>query len=243
MPTERTEQITTSDGATYDSWVWVPERGAGPGVLLLQEIFGVGDFVRAKARDLASLGYVVLAPDVFWRTEPRVAHAHDDAGLQAAFASVSRWNEEVDELTRIGDLVSAFEHLRGLEEVGGRAAGAMGYCLGGRLAYEVAVASEPDAAVCYYGSGIAARLDDTATSVTCPVLFHYGSADPFIPNEEVEAVRRAFAGRADVEVHVHDGAGHAFENFEAAAFHDPAAATASWEATTEFLARTLAPGP
>lgn len=242
MPSERIEQITTSDGATYDGWLWVPDAGAGPGVLLLQEIFGVGDFVRAKAAALAELGYVVLAPDVFWRTERHVAHAHDDAGLQAAFASMTRWSTEVDELTRIADLVSAFEHLRGLEEVGARAAGAMGYCLGGRLAYEIAVASQPDAAVCYYGSGIGSRVGDTAEQITCPLLFHYGSDDPYIPQDEVEAVAKAFAGRDDVVVHVHDGAGHAFENFEAPMFHHDAAATASWRLTTDFLARTLSLG-
>lgn len=239
MPSERTEQISTSDGGTYDGWVWVPDSGAGPGILLLQEIFGVGPFVRAKAEELARLGYVVLAPDVFWRTEPGVVHPHDDQGLQAAFASVTRWSQEVDPLTQGADLISAFEHLRGLEEVGARASGVMGYCLGGRLAYEVAVASQPDAAVCYYGSGIGSRVGETAGAVTCPVLFHYGAADPYIPNEEVDAVRAAFAGRDDVVLHVHDGAGHAFENFEAEAFHHEAASIESWGQTTAFLARTL----
>lgn len=238
MPSERTEAISTSDGATFDGWLWVPDTGAGPGVLLLQEIFGVGGFVRSKATDLAALGYVVLAPDVFWRTEPRVAHAHDPAGLEAAMASVTRWNTEVDPLTQIADLLSAFEHLRGLEEVGARAVGVLGYCLGGRLAYDVAVAGQPDAAVAYYGSGIGGRLD-RAGAVGCPMLFHYGGADPYIPNDEVDAVQRAFAGRDDVEVHVHDGAGHAFENHEAEMFHDPDATSRSWAITTGFLARTL----
>lgn len=238
MPTERTETISTSDGATYDGWLFVPDAGAGPGVLLLQEIFGVGGFVRSKARDLAALGYVVLCPDVFWRTEPGVAHPHDEAGLAAALASMQRWSSEVDDLTALADLLSAFEHLQGLPEVGARATGVMGYCLGGRLAFEVAVAGQPDAAVCYYGSGIGGRVEHAA-DVTCPVLFHYGEADGYIPAEEVDAVRRAFAGRDDVEVHVHRGAGHAFENVEAQMFHDPDASAESWRVTTEFLARTL----
>jgi carboxymethylenebutenolidase len=241
MPTERTETISTSDGATHDGWLFVPDAGAGPGVLLLQEIFGVGTFMRSKARDLAALGYVVLCPDVFWRTERGVAHDHDDAGLQAAFASMTRWSEAVDDPTKTSDLLSAFEHLRGLEEVGPRAAGVMGYCLGGRLSYEVAVAGQPDAAVCYYGSGIGGRLED-AGDIVCPILFHYGGSDPFIPVEEIEAVQKAFAGRADAEVHVHADAGHAFENFEAPMFHSPDAAATAWEQTTAFLARTLRPG-
>jgi carboxymethylenebutenolidase len=238
MPTERNDQISTSDGATYDGWIFLPDGGSGPGIMLLQEIFGVGSFLRAKANDLAGLGYVVLCPDVFWRTEPRVAHDHDQAGLEAAFGSMTRWSQEVDDLTAIGDLLSAFEHLQGLSEVGARATGVMGYCLGGRLAYEVAVAGQPDAAVCYYGSGIGGRLE-AAGEITCPILFHYGSDDPYIPTDEVDAVRQAFAGRDSAEVHVHPGAGHAFENFEAEMFHSAEATAVAWRVTTEFLARHL----
>jgi carboxymethylenebutenolidase len=241
MPSERVETINTSDGGAYDGWLFVPDRGHGPGIVLLQEIFGVGDFLRAKADDLAALGYVVLCPDVFWRTEPHVAHDHDEAGLQAAFASMTRWSQEVDELTAGADLLSAFEHLRGLPDVGARAVGVMGYCLGGRLAYELAVAGQPDACVSYYGSGIGGRLDD-ADRITCPTLFHYGGEDPFIPGDEVEAVQKAFAGRDDVEVHVHAGAGHAFENHEAEMFYSADATATAWRITTDFLARTLSLG-
>ena len=240
MPSERTETINTSDGGTYDGWLFLPDRGTGPGVMLLQEIFGVGSFLRAKANDLAALGYVVLCPDVFWRTEPHVAYDHDAAGLEAAFGIMTRWSQEVDELTAQADLLSAFEHLRGLEEVGARATGVMGYCLGGRLAYEVAVAGQPDAAVCYYGSGIGGRLDH-AGDITCPILFHYGTSDPYIPNEEAEAVEKTFAGREGAEVHLHPGAGHAFENFEAPDFHSADATASSWPITTSFLARHLRP--
>jgi len=238
MPTERTETITATDGGTSEGWLFAPDDGAGPGVLLLQEIFGVGPFIRAKARDLAALGYVVLCPDVFWRSERGVAHAHDNAGLEAAFASMTAWSQAVDERTAAADLESAFEHLRGLDEVASRPAAAMGYCLGGRLAFELAVAGSPDACVSYYGSGIAGRLED-AGRITCPVLFQFGGSDPYIPPEEVAAVRAAFADRHDVEVHVHEGAGHAFENVEAPMFHDAAASAASWRLTTDFLARTI----
>jgi carboxymethylenebutenolidase len=235
---DRVETITAPDGETFDAWVWVPASGRGPGILLLQEIFGVGSFLRAKASDLADLGYVVACPDVFWRTERHVVHEHDDAGLGAAFESMTRWRAEVPEETTGGDLLAALDHLRGLPEVDGKVA-PMGYCLGGRLAYEIAAAGDPDACVSYYGSGIGSRLDATADSITCPTLFHYGGADPYIPAEESEAVAKAFAGRDDVTVHIHDGAGHAFENDEAPQFHSPDAAKRSWALTTEFLARTL----
>jgi carboxymethylenebutenolidase len=235
---DRVETITAPDGQAFDAWVWLPASGSGPGILLLQEIFGVGPFLEAKASDLADLGYVVACPDVFWRTERHVAHDHDDAGLQAAFGSMTRWQAEVPEETTSADLLAALDHLRGMPEVGEKVA-VMGYCLGGRLAYELAAAGDPDVCVSYYGSGIGGRLDDTASSVACTTLFHYGGADPYIPAEEAEAVARAFAGRDDVELHVHEGAGHAFENSEAGQFFSSDAAERSWELTTEFLARTL----
>ncbi len=241
MTSERTEVLTSPDGGTSDGWLFLPDRGAGPGILLLQEIFGVGPFVRSKAADLADLGYVVLCPDVFWRTERGVAFDHDEEGLNAAFASVTRWSEEVDEPTKIADLLAALAHLRNLPEVGGAKVAVMGYCLGGRLAYEIAAAGDPDACVSYYGSGIGDRLADTAASVACPVLFHYGAADPYIPNAEADAVRIAFADRSDVEVHHHAGAGHAFENFEAPMFFSADAAAASWATTTAWLEARLAP--
>ena len=75
MATTRTDTVTVDDG-TFDLHVWVPEAGHGPGLLLLQEIFGVGAYLRAVAERLVALGYVVGAPDVFWRIERNWASSH-----------------------------------------------------------------------------------------------------------------------------------------------------------------------
>jgi carboxymethylenebutenolidase len=205
----------------------------------LQEIFGVGEFLVHKANALAAEGYVVLCPDVFWRIEPNVALPHDESGLTQAYSYVQRYGA-IDPAVAVGDLRAALDHLRALPEVDGRVA-VMGYCLGGRLAYEVAVAGDPDCAVCYYGSGIADRLED-AGSVACPLLFHYGTRDQFIPAAEIEAIVTTFGDRPDVEIHLHEDAGHAFENAFAPAFSDPAASTRSWPITLEFLRRQLQGG-
>jgi carboxymethylenebutenolidase len=114
----------------------------------------------------------------------------------------------------------------------------MGCCLGGWLAYEVAAAGQPDACVSYYGSGVPGRLD-AAEHITCPVLFHFGGSDPFIPREQVEACRAALGDRPGVEFLVQEQAGHAFENHLAPQFHDAEAASRSWPATVDFLQRTL----
>jgi carboxymethylenebutenolidase len=238
MPSTRTETITTADGGQFTGHLTVPDAGRGPGILLLQEIFGVGDFLLAKANDLAELGYVVLCPDVFWRVQPGIALAHDEASLGEAFGYMTRYMEEVADDTKISDLGSALDHLRSLPEVAGQKVAAMGYCLGGFLAFAVACRYEPDAAVSYYGSGIADRLSD-ADNLTCPIIFHFGGNDPFIPNEQVDAIRAHLDDRDSVEIHVQHQAGHAFENFLAAQFHDPAATAVSWPLTTDFLEREL----
>src|SRR3954454_863709 len=89
--TSRADTVTTTTGETYDAYVAIPERGHGPGVLLLQEIFGVNEFLKGKARELADLGYVVLCPDVFWRVERNVSLAHDEASLAKAFSSAEKF--------------------------------------------------------------------------------------------------------------------------------------------------------
>jgi carboxymethylenebutenolidase len=236
MAAARTESISDAEGELFDAHVVIPDGGRGPGILLLQEIFGVNDFLKGKATDLAELGYVVLCPDVFWRVERNVALPHDDDALAQAFGLMERF-VAVDAAVTASDLLAALTALRALPECDGRAA-AMGYCLGGRLAYEVAVAGDPDACVSYYGSGIADRLA-AAGSLTCPAIFHFGDNDPFIPMEQVERIQAAFAGRPNVAIHVQPGAGHAFENSLAAQFHDAGAAARSWPLTVEFLGRTL----
>lgn len=229
MTTMRTDHVTVPDG-TFDLHVWVPDAGHGPGVLLLQEIFGVGPYIRAVAERLAGLGYVVAAPDVFWRIERNWEAGHDEAGLEASMAMMPRF----DFALGIADCSAALDRLLALPEVDGRAA-VLGFCLGGGLAFGVAAANEPAAAVCYYGSAVAGLLDQ-AGGVTCPVLFHYGEDDAFIPPEQVEAVRAAFAGRPDVSVVVQPGAKHAFDNHEAPMFYGEEAARAAWALTAAFLA-------
>lgn len=233
--TTRTELVTAPDGQRFDAHAFVPSEG-GPGILLLQEIYGVGEFLRAKAMLLAGLGYAVVCPDVFWRVEPGVELAHDEEGLEAAFGYMGRFSAIAPEVTT-GDLVAALEHLRGMPEVTGKV-GVLGYCLGGRLAFEVAAAGDPDACVAYYGSGIADELA-LADHITCPVLFHFGGKDPYISGTEIGRVAEVFAGRPGCEVVVQEQAGHAFENSFAPMFSNPEAAAASWPVTVDFLESTL----
>ena len=228
-----THRVETRDGA-FDAHLALPPDGTGPGLLLLHEIFGVNDYVRASSQRLAELGYVLLAPDLFWRTQPGLELRHDEAGIQAGRAAVA----ELDVATAVGDAIAALQTLRGLPQVTDGRAGVIGFCFGGSLAYEVAVNVDPDVAVIYYGSAIPAALD-RARAITCPAIMHWGGADPFIPRERVDAVAAMAAAHESIECHVHERAGHAFDNHLAPMFHNPDARAAAWELTAAFLAREL----
>jgi len=232
-PSTRHETISMPDGGEMGAYVAVPESGAGAGVLVLMEIFGVGTYIRRAAERLAELGYVGLAPDLYRRVDPGLELDHDEQGLKAAYAAVVRLDNE----GAVQDSVAALEHLRGLPEVTGPVA-VLGFCLGGSLAFAVAASAEPAAAVSYYGSGVPDALAQ-AGQVTCPIIFHFGAEDPYIPAAQVELVERAASERPAWEFHRHPGAGHAFDNHDAPMFHQPDAAAVAWEQTREFLAREL----
>ena len=233
-------KVKSQDEREFDAELVLPPSGRGPGIVLLQEIFGVNDFLLGKARVLSELGYVVCCPDVFWRIEPGVALPHDEIGLQRGMTIAGRWMEEVPDGVKIGDLLSVLEALRREPSVAGPV-GVIGYCLGGTLAYLLASQGDPDACVSYYGSGIANQLA-LGDSITCPILFHFGGRDSYIPNEQVDQIREVFASKPNVQFRIEPEAGHAFENLLAPAFANPPAAERSWAATLEFLREHLPTG-
>jgi carboxymethylenebutenolidase len=228
----RTESVTVADGS-FDLHVWLPGAGRGPGLVLIQEIFGVGAYIRAVAADLAALGYVVAAPDLFWRLQRGWEADHDEEGLKASVGLASR----LDADAAVADLTAVHAHLSGRPEATGPI-GALGFCLGGSMAYLLAARVELAAAVSFYGSSVPSRLD-ALDEIGCPVQFHFGGSDPYIPRDQVAAVERAVAERPDMEIHVQEDAGHAFHNRKAPMFYQPEPARRAWELTERFLARHL----
>src|ERR1035438_8853411 len=125
MPLSRVESGQTT-AFPFDLNGWLPDAATGPGLLLIQEIYGVSDYIRAVAEDLAGLGYVVAAPDLFWRLQPGYQAAHDDAGLASSLAMGSRF----DAAQGVADCNAALGALAALPEVDG-SIGIIGFCLGG----------------------------------------------------------------------------------------------------------------
>ena len=161
---------------------------------------------------------------------------HDQASLQKGMSLA----QSFDGAKGAEDLGAALGHLRSLPEVHG-GAGVIGFCFGGVMAYLTAVAADPDVAVSYYGSAVPDLLS-MADQVTCPILFHFGTGDAYLPLARAEEVRTAFGSRPDAEVHLHQGAGHAFDNSFAPQFSQPKHAQVAWEQTVGFLRRYLPVG-
>jgi carboxymethylenebutenolidase len=235
MAESRVVQVPTVDGS-FDLTVWLPEAGTGPGVLLIQEIFGVSDYIRAVAEDLAALGYVVGAPDLFWRMKPRHQAGHDEAGLQESLDLGNRFDFEQG----VADAALALAQVRALPETDG-GLGVVGFCLGGSIAYFLAAQGGLDAVLSFYGSAVPDSLD-LLDQISVPLQFHFGGADPFIARDQVARVEAAAAGRPNVEMLVEEEAGHAFHNRKAPMFHNPEPAARAWQRAEEFLRRHLPAG-
>lgn len=229
---QRVESVAAS-GGSFDLTIWVPGRGRGPGLLLLQEIFGVGDYIRAVAGDLAALGYVVGAPDLFWRLKPGHVAGHDQDGLAESLELAARFDADAG----VADAVAAFGRLAAMPEVEG-GTGLIGFCLGGSIAVAAAARCAADTVVSFYGSAVPGNLA-ALDSIRGPLQLHFGGADPYIPRDQVARVEAAAAGRANVEIHVEEDAGHAFHNRVAPMFYQPEPARRAWQRAEEFLRRTL----
>ncbi len=214
----------------FSGYLALPPAGHGPGLVLWQEIFGVNAHIQAVAEQYALDGFVVLAPDAFWRQAPRVALGYEGGDRTQAMTLMQGYSAA----DALADIAASVAALRARPEVGGRKVGSVGYCLGGRLAYLTAATANVDAAVAYYGGGIHTQLE-RAAAIHCPMQFHYAEKDDHIP---LDAVARVAAALPGAGVHVYAGAMHGFNCWARASYHAPSAALAHGR-TLAFLAETL----
>ena len=238
-----------TDAGDLPGLLWLPEDldQPVPGLVVLQEIFGLSAYMQQRCADLAARGYAVLAPQLFARLDPPVSGLEDGEELQP-------WLEEGMALTsRLpweraeADALAAVGALRAHGAVDAERVGLVGFCYGGGLAFAAAAsAAEEDrpvsVLVSYYGSALPTLLD-RAGDVEVPSLHHFGTADAFIPLDQVERIREAVTAggtREQVRFVPHEGAGHAFDNPHPA-LHHAGAAEAAWQQTLGFLAETLPP--
>jgi carboxymethylenebutenolidase len=218
-----------SNGGTAHGYLALPESGAGPGVIVIQEWWGLTDHIASIADRLAAEGFVALAPDLYGGT---TTHDADEAGsLMMALP--------VDQAAR--DLTGAVDFLLAQEAVTSAKLGAIGFCMGGGFVLLLA-AQQGDkigAAVPFYGVG--PGVPETFEGLTASVQGHYAEQDGFYPVDQAHAQEKQIATEsgAPVEFFYYD-AGHAFHNDEnLVGTYDAAGATLAWGRAVEFLKATL----
>src|SRR5215510_2957923 len=209
--------ITSFDGGKFDAYLALPPGKSGPGIVLLQEIFGVNREMRSIADWYAQRGFVVICPDLFWRQEPGIQLTDQtDAEWKRAFELY----QGLDEVKAVEDAGATLAFLRSHPACNGKI-GAVGFCLGGKLAYLLAVRHDPDCSVGYYGVGIENALDE-ATTLRSPLMLHVAGKDQFCPAAAQAQIRQTLAANPLVTLHDYAPQDHAFarpggEHYAAAA--------------------------
>src|SRR6202000_791296 len=190
-------RIKSSPDGEFGAYLASPASGRGPGIVVIQEIFGVNKVMRTLADEFAARGYFALCPDLFWRLEPGVQLTDQtDAEWQRAFDLMNRFDQDAG----IRDIQNAINYLRHSVNGCTGKVGAVGYCLGGLLAYLTAARTDVDAAVGYYGVNIQDKLGEAA-NIKKPLMLHIAGKDEYAPPEAQKQIKDGLKGNPLVTIH------------------------------------------
>jgi carboxymethylenebutenolidase len=207
--------ITTGDGS-FEAYVAKPAGGPTAAVIVIQEIFGVNQVMRDTTDGLAAEGFLAICPDLFWRIEPGIDITdHSEAEWKRAFELFNAFDVDAG----VQDIAATLAEVRKRPDCNGKV-GAVGFCLGGLLAFLTATRTDADACVSYYGVGLDGRVAE-ADKLTHPVLLHIAEEDQFVPKAAQEIILQALKNHPQIEVHTYPGRDHAFarvggEHYDAA---------------------------
>jgi carboxymethylenebutenolidase len=238
---ERVE-IEASDGRMPAYAVRPDGAGPFPGVIVVMEAFGLNRHIESVAERIAREGYLVLAPDLYYRAADRLA-GYDE--LPKAIGLMA----QLDDRKIVEDVRAAMQWLERQPGIAAGRIGITGFCMGGRVSFLAACHLPLRAAAPFYGGGIGRvmmpsertphpPLDDAA-GISGAMLVFYGDRDAFIPPDEVAAVKRRLAELGkDAEVVVYPGADHGFFCDERPSYHE-AAAQDAWKRLLRFFEKHL----
>jgi len=181
-----------------------PEGEPRAAIVVIQEIFGVNEGIRRKCDKFAAEGYLALAPDLFWRIEPGVELDPDvPEDLQRAFGLMGQFDQDQG----VADIEATIKHARNALSV--KKVGAVGYCLGGRLAYMVAARTDANASVGYYAVGIDNLLREKH-GIAHPLMLHIAGNDGYVPLAVQQAMHEGLDDHPKVALHDYPGEDHGF---------------------------------
>ncbi len=207
------------------------EIGDGPAIIVLQEIFGVNANMREICGWLAEQGFRAICPDLFWRIEPGIELTDQ---TDAEWARAFELYQAFDPKTGVTDIAATIAHAR---NTGAAKVGAIGFCLGGFMAYQTACHTDADAAVGYYGVAIQRSLED-AKGIAAPLMLHIAGKDEFVPPEAQDQIHAALDNHPHVTLYDYPERDHAFAREGGAHYHADDAATANAR-TLSFLKEAL----
>lgn len=214
-------KIETGEG-TYEAYLALPPGARGPGLVILPEVYNANDWVRQVADSYASDGFVVLAPDIYWRQAASQYLSYTPEGLARGRELSAVLEADIDRA--IHDIGFSLDALRRRPEVTGKV-GVIGFCLGGKLAFLTGTRLPVDAVVIYYGVRMLDYLGEVK-ALTAPTIMHFGSEDAHIPGDMFVKIRDGVSGMPHVAVHWYEGAGHGFARFGHTTCNPAAAALA-----------------
>lgn len=214
-----------SSGAQAHGYLSVPESGKGPGIIVIQEWWGLTDHIRDTADRLAALGFVALAPDLYGGS---ITHDGEEAGQMMA---------ELPEAKGAQLLAGAVDYLLANEHVTSEKLGVIGFCMGGGFVLQLAAqqGEKIAAAVPFYGIGQGVPND--FSGIRADIQGHYANFDEMYPPEQARAQEEQIREQsgANVKYYFYD-AKHAFHNDEnTAGNYDPEQAVIAWERAVGFL--------
>lgn len=195
--------IATLDGASMPAYRADPAETPRGAIIVIQEIFGINAGIRRKCDTLAEAGYLAIAPDLFWRIAPGIELDPDVAPeMERALSLIGDFDQDAG----IRDIEATIRYARG---EGAGKVGAVGYCLGGRLAYMTAARTDVDASVGYYAVGIDGLLDEKH-AIARPLLLHIAGADGFVDAATQRAMHEGLDDHPRVTLCDYPGEDHGF---------------------------------
>ena len=230
--TSMTVQATDGSGS-FSALLVEPKTKPAGAVVIIQEIFGINEAMRAAATELAGLGFIAICPDLFWRIKPGIELTDK---TETEFKQALDYMGQFDQARGIEDLKATVAAARTMPGCNGHV-GTIGYCLGGRLAVMMATSSDADVNVSYYGVGIDDQIPHFG-SIRAPLVMHIAGEDGFFPAEGRAKVIDAAKGAAQVHAYNYAGADHGFARINGTHWHGLAAAIANGR-SAEALAAAL----